>query len=209
MRTCFRKKFSDTTDYLIEGAIRALLVNADKLIANQKDVNVRGEIQWLASVAHGGFLDAGRRADWGSHRIEHELSAQYNITHGEGMAVVTVAWTKYMAEKKPWRLALLASRVFGVDSFNYSETERALILSEKLAAFFKKLGLATTLADLKIGDKDWQGRALRAAGCCRHQGNLENRALIKKASLKIVFSEGFFYLRFVQERQKNASWGWW
>ena len=82
------EKYSDTTDYLIEGAIRALLVNADKLIANQKDVNARGEIQWLASVAHGGFLDAGRRADWGSHRIEHELSAQYNITHGEGMAVV-------------------------------------------------------------------------------------------------------------------------
>ena len=73
------EKNSDTTDYLIEGAIRALLVNADKLLVNQKDVNARGEIQWLASVAHGGFLDAGRRADWGSHRIEHELSAQYNI----------------------------------------------------------------------------------------------------------------------------------
>ena len=156
------EKNSDTTDYLIEGAIRALLVNADKLIANQQDVNARGEIQWLASVAHGGFLDAGRRADWGSHRIEHELSAQYNITHGEGMAVVTVAWTKYMAKKKPWRLALLASRVFGVDTFNYSETERAYILSEKLAAFFKKLHLATTLAELKIDDRDFDAMAARA-----------------------------------------------
>ena len=156
------EKYSDTTDYLIEGAIRALLVNADKLIENPRNINARGEIQWLASVAHGGFLDVGRRADWGSHRIEHELSAQYNITHGEGMAVVTVAWTKYMAEKKPWRLALLASRVFGVDSFNYSETERAYILSEKLAEFFKKLGLATKLADLKIGDKDFDAMAARA-----------------------------------------------
>lgn len=156
------EKYSDTTDYLIEGAIRALLVNADKLLKDQKDVNARGEIQWLASVAHGGFLDAGRRADWGSHRIEHELSAQYNITHGEGMAVVTVAWTKYMAAQKPWRLALLASRVFGVDSFNYSETERAVILSEKLSAFFKKLGLATTLAELKIGDSDFEAMAARA-----------------------------------------------
>ena len=156
------EKNSDTTDYLIEGAIRALLVNADKLLKDQKDVNARGEIQWLASVAHGGFLDAGRRADWGSHRIEHELSAQYNITHGEGMAVVTVAWTKYMAEKKPWRLALLASRVFGVDSFNYSETERAYILSEKLAAFFKKLHLATSLTELKIDNKDFDAMAARA-----------------------------------------------
>lgn len=156
------EKYSDTTDYLIEGAIRALLVNADKLIENPRDINARGEIQWLASVAHGGFLDVGRRADWGSHRIEHELSAQYNITHGEGMAVVTVAWTKYMAQKKPWRLALLASRLFGIDPYNYSEKERAYALSEKLAAFFKKLKLATTLSDLKIDNKDFEVMAARA-----------------------------------------------
>ncbi|MCR5115985.1 MAG: iron-containing alcohol dehydrogenase, partial [Lachnospiraceae bacterium] len=50
------EKYSDTTDYLIEGAIRALLVNADRLLKDQKDVNARGEIQWLASVAHNNFL---------------------------------------------------------------------------------------------------------------------------------------------------------
>ena len=43
-----------------------------------------------------------------------------------------------------------------------AETERAFILSEKLAAFFKKLGLATTLAKLKIGDKDFDAMAVRA-----------------------------------------------
>ncbi len=156
------EKYSDTTDYLIEGAIRALLVNADRLIKDPKDVNARGEIQWLASVAHGGFLDAGRSADWGSHRIEHELSAQYNITHGEGMAVVMTAWTKYMAVKKPWRLALLASRVFGADPYDYTEEERAYILSDKLSGFFKKLGLKTTLTELGIDDRDFDIMAKRA-----------------------------------------------
>ena len=94
------EKNSDTTDYLIEGAIRALLVNADRLLVDPANINARAEIQWLASVSHNNFLDAGRRADWGSHRIEHELSAQYNITHGEGMAVVFTAWTKYIADIK-------------------------------------------------------------------------------------------------------------
>ena len=158
------EKYSDTTDYLIEGAIRALLVNADRLLKDPKDVNARGEIQWLASVAHNNFLDAGRRADWGSHRIEHELSAQYNVTHGEGMAVAMTAWTKYMADKKPWRLALLASRVFGADPYDYSETERAFILSEKLEAFFRKLGLKVRLSELGIDDKDFEVMAKRATG---------------------------------------------
>ena len=156
------EKNSDTTDYLIEGAIRALLVNADKLLNDLQDINARGEIQWLASVAHNNFLDAGRRADWGSHRIEHELSAQYNIAHGEGMAVVFVAWTKYIAKEKPWRAALLASRVFGVDAYNYSEEERAEKLSDILKDFFKKLGLKTTLTELGIGKEDFDIMAQRA-----------------------------------------------
>ena len=156
------EKNSDTTDYLIEGAIRALLVNADRLIEDQTNINARAEVQWLASVAHNNFLDAGRSADWASHRIEHELSAQYNITHGEGMAIVFTAWTKYMADVKPWRLALLASRVYGKDPYDYSERERALLLSEELEKFFRKLGLKTHLSELGIDDRDFEVMAERA-----------------------------------------------
>ena len=156
------EKNSDTTDYLIEGAIRALQVNAARLIEDPTDINARAEIQWLASVAHNNFLDAGRSADWGSHRIEHELSAQYNITHGEGMAVVFVAWTKYMADIKPWRLALLASRVYGKDAFDFDERERALQLSDELERFFRSLGLKTRLSELGITDKDFETMAKRA-----------------------------------------------
>ena len=156
------EKNSDTTDYLIEGAVKALLVNAKRLIDDPKDINARAEIQWLASVAHNNFLDAGRSADWGSHRIEHELSAQYNITHGEGMAIVFVAWTKYIASIKPWRLALLASRVFGKDPYDFDEKERALLLSEELERFFKSLGLKTRLSELGIDDKDFEVMAARA-----------------------------------------------
>ena len=181
------EKNSDTTDYLIEGAIRALLVTADKLIADLKDINARAEIQWLASVSHGGSLDAGRRADWGSHRIEHELSAQYNIVHGEGMAVVFTAWTKYMAKVKPWRLALLASRVFGADPYNYSEEERAQILAEKLEQFFKKLGLKTTLTELGIDDKDFETMAKRATrnGKVGHYEPLDADSIVKILKLAI------------------------
>ena len=137
-------------------------MNAVRLKEDPTNINARGEIQWLASVAHNNFLDAGRRADWGSHRIEHELSAQYNITHGEGMAVVFVAWTKYMADVKPWRLALLASRVFGKDPYDYSERERALLLSEELEKFFRGLGVKTKLSELGIGDEDFDVMAARA-----------------------------------------------
>ena len=173
------ERYSDTTDRLIEGAVNALLVNAERLLKDPSDLNARGEIQWLASVAHNNFLDAGRRADWGSHRIEHELSAQYDITHGEGMAIVLTAWTKYAAARKPWRLALLASRVFGTDSFDYSEEERAFILSEKLSDFFKRIGLKTTLGQLGIDERDFDVMAERATrnGAVGHYLKLDREAV--------------------------------
>lgn len=174
-------KNSDTTDYLIEGAVKALLVNADRLIEDPENLNARAEIQWLASVAHNNFLDAGRIADWGSHRIEHELSAQYNITHGEGMAIVFTAWTKYIADIKPWRPALLASRVYGKDPYDYSEKERALLLSDELEKFFRKLGLKTHLSELGITDSDFEVMAKRATagGNVGHYVPLDSQKIIE------------------------------
>ena len=181
------EKNSDTTDYLIEGAIRALTVNAERLIRDPSNINARAEVQWLASVAHNNFLDAGRTADWGSHRIEHELSAQYNITHGEGMAVVMVAWVRYMAKVKPWRPALLASRVYGVDPYDYSEEDRALILSEKLEDFFRKLGVKTRLSQLGITDEDFEVMANRATanGTVGHYVPLDSQKIIEILNLAL------------------------
>ncbi len=181
------EKNSDVTDYLIEGAIKALLVNADRILKNPKDINARAEISWLASVAHNNFLDAGRSADWGSHRIEHELSAQYNITHGEGMAVVLVAWTKYIAQRKPWRPALLANRVYNADSYDYDEKERALILSEELEKFFKKLGLKTRLSELNIDDSHFDEMAARATknGPVGHYEKLDAKAIAEVLKLAL------------------------
>jgi alcohol dehydrogenase YqhD (iron-dependent ADH family) len=152
----------DTTDFLIEGAVRALMLNGERLMQNPRNYNSRAEVQWLASIAHNNLLDTGRVADWGSHRIEHELSAQYGITHGEGMAVVLVAWTKYMAQEKPKKLAQLANRVFHVDYHDYTLTEMALKLSSNLQQFFKMLHLKTTLTEMNITAEHFAEMAARA-----------------------------------------------
>ena len=78
------------------------------------------------------------------------------------MAAVLTAWTKYAASVKPYKTAQLAVRVFGGDSFNSTEEELTLMLSEKLEAFFKKLGLRTSLAQFGIGDEYFEKMADRA-----------------------------------------------
>ncbi len=152
----------DTTDYLLEGAMRALLVNAKRVMDNPKDIDARAEVQCLAFIAHDGLLEIGRETDWGTHRIEHELSAQYGITHGEGVAIITIAWAKYAAQHNPKKLAQLANRLFNVDPFDYTESQMAFILAEKLEDYFKSLNLHTTLTELGIDETHFEEMALRA-----------------------------------------------
>lgn len=158
----------DTTDYLIEAAVRAVLLNGERLVKNPTDYNARAEIQWLASIAHNNLLNTGRQDDWASHRVEHEVSAQYGVTHGEGMAVVMLAYVKYCAENHPKKMAQFANRVFDIDYANYSEKDMVLVLAEKLEQFYKKLNLKTTLTEMNIDETHFSEMADRATknGTC-------------------------------------------
>ena len=183
MAHVFERYFTNTleveiTDRLCEAVLLTMVKEGPRAIADPANYQVRANIMWAGTVAHNGVVGCGRSQDWNSHAIEHELSAQYNITHGEGMAIVFVAWTKYMAEVKPWRLALLTTRVFGADSYDYSEKERAYILSEKLEQFFKKIGVKTKLSELNIDDKDFDTMAKRATrnGTVGHYVPLDAKA---------------------------------
>jgi alcohol dehydrogenase YqhD (iron-dependent ADH family) len=152
----------DTTDFLIEGAIKALILNASRLMKDPENYNARAEVQWLASIAHNNLLDTGRESDWGSHRIEHEISAQYNVTHGEGMAIIFTAFTRYAAKHNPDKLAQLANRVFTIDYHNYTTHEMAEQLSDALKQFFISLNLKTSLKELNITDEHFEEMAMRA-----------------------------------------------
>ena len=155
-------KHADTTDFLIEGAIKALLLNGKRVMDDPDDYHARSEVQWLASIAHNNLLDTGRESDWASHRVEHELSAQYGITHGEGMAVVMLGYMKYISERHPAKMAQLANRLLGFDYHDHSEKEMSLLLVDRFYEFYKKLGLKTSLREFGIDDVHFEEMANRA-----------------------------------------------
>lgn len=152
----------DATDYMIEGLLKALMLNATRLIKDPSDLKARSEIFLISLVAHNNILDSGRMADWASHRIEHEISNFYGITHGEGMALTMVAYARYMSKIKPKKLAQLANRLFNVDYMNYTEEEMANILADNLERFYNSIGMRTKLSEMNIQDDKFMQMALNA-----------------------------------------------
>lgn len=102
-------------DRMAEGMLLAIMEEAPKVIANPKDYEARANIMWCGTIAHNDTCSLGRQEDWNSHAMEHEISAEYDVTHGAGLAVIFPAFLQYMANVHPHKVAQLATRVLGIE----------------------------------------------------------------------------------------------
>jgi len=137
-------------DRLAEGMLLAIMENAEKLIANPQDYEARANIMWSATIAHNDTCSLGRVEDWSSHAMEHEISAEYDVTHGAGLAVIFPAFLQYGAKHNPHKIAQLGHRVLGIaDSGDASADAMAAALALK-TWFHDKLHMPVTFEQLGV-----------------------------------------------------------
>lgn len=144
----------EVTDRLAEGLLMALMTEAPKALADPSDYQARANIEWAGTLAHNGLVGCGRREDWVSHFMEHEISALYpDVAHGAGLAVVVPAWMSFMAHHKPSKVAQLGRRIFGVDVRD--DRSAAIETVASLRAYFTAvLRMPTTFKALGIENPD-------------------------------------------------------
>ncbi|MEZ3520168.1 MAG: iron-containing alcohol dehydrogenase [Muribaculaceae bacterium] len=141
-------------DRLCEGLLLAIITEAPKALAEPTDYQSRANIEWAGTLAHNGLIGCGRREDWVSHYMEHEISAMYpNVAHGAGLAAVIPAWMAFMAHHKPSKVAQLGRRVFGVEAKD--DRTAAIEAVASLRAFFSAvLRLPLSFKGLGIDQPD-------------------------------------------------------
>ncbi len=143
----------EVSDRLAEGLLLSLITEAPKALADPTDYQSRANIEWAGTLAHNGLVGCGRREDWVSHFMEHEISAVYGVTHGAGLAVVIPAWMAFMAHHKPSKVAQLGRRVFGVEAPD--DRTAAIEAVASLRAFFSAvLRMPLTFKALGIAEPD-------------------------------------------------------
>lgn len=155
-------KQADVTDRFLEGLMETILLYAPRALDNPDDLDARSELMWAGTLAQNGLLNTGRVGDWACHAIEHELSGEYDIAHGEGLAMITSSWMRYVYHNDTDRFQQFARRVFHVDYPIYDVEHTIQEGISRLEQFFTRMGLACNTAKLNMDEATMERLAAQA-----------------------------------------------
>ena len=149
-------------DSLAEAILRSCVRYGPRAIEVPNDYEARANLMWNAAWAINGFLKMGKPVAWSVHRMEHELSAFYDITHGVGLAILTPNWMRYVLnETTQGRFARYGTAVWGLDA-SRPAGELAEAAIHKTRDFFTSQGLPASLSELGIGPERFREMARKA-----------------------------------------------
>ncbi len=105
-------------DGFMEAALKSLMVNGKKCLENPEDYTARAEMMLCCTYGCNGIYALGNSpSGWPCHGMEHALSAYYDITHGEGLAIITPRWMRHiLSERTVGRFVKYGVNVFGIPS---------------------------------------------------------------------------------------------
>ena len=147
---------TEITDRMAEGVLLAVLDAAPRALEDPCDYDARATLMWASSLSHNGLTGCGRSRYFPAHKLEHDFSGlDERISHGAGLAVLFPAWAKYVYKYDVSRFAQFAVRVMGCQMDFVDPARTALEGIEKLIAFFRSLGMPTTLPELGVDPADY------------------------------------------------------
>lgn len=146
----------DTTllnDGFCESELRSLMYNTRIALEHPDDYRARAELMLCCTYGCNGILSLGNsESGWPCHGIEHALSAYYDITHGEGLAIITPRWMKHiLSDRTVDRFVKYGVNVFDIDSTldKYEIAEKAI---QATYDFFASIGIPMHLRELGIDE---------------------------------------------------------
>lgn len=140
-------------DGFCESMLRSLMINGRKCLENPEDYTARAEMMLACTYGCNGILALGNSySGWPCHGIEHALSAYYDITHGEGLAIITPRWMRHiLSERTMDRFVKYGINVFGIAPA-LPKQEIAGKAIDATYEFFKSINIPMHLREVGIDD---------------------------------------------------------
>ena len=153
MEQYFSGNDDNTTDYVLEGVMRSLIVSAKTAMENPTDYEARSNIMWSATIGLNTITGLSKMQDWEVHMIEHQIGAYTDCAHGAGLAAVSVPYYKYIMNDGIDKFVRFAKNVWDIDINGMTKEQAALAGLEKLDEFISLLELPKTLKELGASEE--------------------------------------------------------
>ena len=143
-------KYEDAllTDAIAEALLRTVMEATPEVLKNPKDYRYRAAIMWASSLSHNDLTECGTEKDFACHKLEHELSGLFGVTHGAGLAAIWGSWARYVMDKHLNRFAKFAVNVMGVTN-DFSDTKATALKGvEAIERFFHSIGMPINILEL-------------------------------------------------------------
>ena len=140
-------------DGFMEAGLKSLMINGRKCLDNPEDYNARAEMMLVCTYGCNDIYSLGNsQSGWPCHGMEHALSAYYDITHGEGLAIITPRWMKHiLSEKTVDRFVKYGINVFGIDG-SLDKMDIANKAIDETYKFFESINIPMHLKDVGIDE---------------------------------------------------------
>ena len=143
-------KYEDAllTDAIAEALLRTVKEAVPEVLKNPEDYRYRAAIMWASSLSHNDLTECGTEKDFACHKLEHELSGLFGVTHGAGLAAIWGSWARYVMDKHLNRFVQFAVNVMGVRNDFTDPRATALRGIEAIERFFDQIGMPTSIPGL-------------------------------------------------------------
>ena len=143
-------KYEDMTltDAISEALLRTVKDSALVVLAHPEDYRHRAQIMWAGSLAHNDLTECGTEKDFATHRLEHELSALFGVTHGAGLAALWPSWARFVKGRHLSRFVQFAVNVMGVENDFAHPDETAEKGIRAMEEWYRKIGMPTNIHEL-------------------------------------------------------------
>lgn len=153
MESFFTEPHTILNDGMCIAGLRSLMENVRLVLDNPEDYEARAQIFYTCTLACNNiFCNGNGYSGWPMHAMEHTLSAYYDITHGEGLAILTPRWMRHiLSDRTVERFVTYGTQLFGIDP-TLPPMEIADQAIRRTHDFFASLGIPMTLREVGIDD---------------------------------------------------------
>ncbi|MCI1305554.1 MAG: iron-containing alcohol dehydrogenase [Lachnospiraceae bacterium] len=144
---------ADVQARFAEGLLRTMIKYGPIALAEPDNYDARANLMWAGSNAINGIIADGAQPNWCVHPMEHELSAFYDITHGQGLAILTPVWMEYvLSEKTAPKFAEYGRNVWDIREGSDMDIAKKAIGCTR-TFLFDTMELPSTLREVGITEK--------------------------------------------------------